>query len=408
MPTWDSLWTNVNLATMAAGDVPYGAIEKRCARGQGRADRLGRRGIGSAAPRCRRGGGRRGGWLTPGLIDCHTHLVFAGDRSGEFEQRLKGVSYEEIARAGGGIARTVAATRQAAHSELEDTAARRLACLLAEGVTTVEIKSGYGLDRITEIKMLEVARGSVKATLWTSAPPSLAPTPCRESSRTIAPATSTWCARRCCRRWPNAGSPMRSMRSARASRSPRTRWLACSKPPGRSACRSSCTPINSRISAALRSRRASARSQPIISSTPASRASRPWQRRARWRFCCLERSILCASASSPRRAVAPAWRAHRAGHRLQSRLLAHPVDPGHLNMACTLFGLTPEEALAGVTRHAARALGLDDRGTLAVGKRADLALWRIHRPAELSYWLGWAPLDLVLRGGRRRYPRATR
>jgi imidazolonepropionase len=79
-----------------------------------------------------------------------------------------------------------------------------------------------------------------------------------------------------------------------------------------------------------------------------------------------------------------------------------------LNLACTLFGLTPEEALAGVTRHGARALGLDNRGTLAVGKRADLALWRIHRPAELSYWFGFAPLELVLRGGQHSYPRATR
>ena len=113
MPTWDCLWTNVNLATMAEGGAPYGAIET----GRSRSRTGGS--PGSARRRiCRhRDAGEvvdgAGGWLTPGLIDCHTHLVFAGDRSGEFEQRLKGVSYEEIARAGGGIARTVAATRQA-------------------------------------------------------------------------------------------------------------------------------------------------------------------------------------------------------------------------------------------------------------------------------------------------------
>ena len=164
MPTWDSLWTNVNLATMAAGGAPYGAIENGALAVKD--ERIAWVGAASELPH--RDAGEvvdgAGGWLTPGLIDCHTHLVFAGDRSGEFEQRLKGVSYEEIARAGGGIARTVAATRQASHAELEDTAARRLECLLAEGVTTVEIKSGYGLDRATEIKMLEVARGSAPAT----------------------------------------------------------------------------------------------------------------------------------------------------------------------------------------------------------------------------------------------------
>ena len=159
MPTWDSLWTNVNLATMAAGGAPYGAIENGAL-----AIKDGRIAwVGAASELPHRDAGEvvdgGGGWLTPGLIDCHTHLVFAGDRSGEFEQRLQGVSYEEIARAGGGIARTVAATRQASRAELADAAARRLACLLAEGVTTIEIKSGYGLDRATEIKMLEVARG---------------------------------------------------------------------------------------------------------------------------------------------------------------------------------------------------------------------------------------------------------
>jgi imidazolonepropionase-like amidohydrolase len=124
MPTWDSLLTNVNLATMTEGGAPYGAIEHGAL-----AIRDGRIAwLGPAADLPAHGAREvidgAGGWLTPGLIDCHTHLVFAGDRSGEFEQRLTGTSYEAIARAGGGIARTVAATRQASHAELTDAAAR--------------------------------------------------------------------------------------------------------------------------------------------------------------------------------------------------------------------------------------------------------------------------------------------
>ena len=158
MPTWDTLCTSVNLATMTEGGAPYGAIENGAlAIKDARIAWLG-----AAADLPHRDAGEvidgAGGWLTPGLIDCHTHLVFAGDRSGEFEQRLMGASYEEIARAGGGIASTVAATRQASPRELAVSAGRRLACLLAEGVTTVEIKSGYGLDRDAENKMLVVAR----------------------------------------------------------------------------------------------------------------------------------------------------------------------------------------------------------------------------------------------------------
>ena len=241
---------------MAAGGAPYGAIENGALAIKG--GRIAWVGAASELPH--RDAGEvvdGGGWLTPGLIDCHTHLVFAGDRSGEFEQRLQACP-TRIARAGGGIARTVAATRQASRAELADAAARRLACLLAEGVTTIEIKSGYGLDRATEIKMLEVARGlgashavDVRTTfLGAHALP-----------KEFADDRAGYLDLVCTQVLPEVaerGSPMRSMRSARASRSPRTRWRGCFKPPGRSACGQAAR-RSARISAALRSRRALAR-----------------------------------------------------------------------------------------------------------------------------------------------------
>ncbi|HSA82738.1 MAG TPA: imidazolonepropionase, partial [Geminicoccaceae bacterium] len=158
MPMSDTVLSNVHLATMTEGHGAYGAIpDGALAIKDGRIAWLG-----AAVDLPKREAATvidgRGGWLTPGLIDCHTHLVFAGDRAGEFEQRLMGASYEEIARAGGGIASTVGATRKASAGELEASARRRLDALRADGVTTVEIKSGYGLDRDTEIRMLEVAR----------------------------------------------------------------------------------------------------------------------------------------------------------------------------------------------------------------------------------------------------------
>jgi imidazolonepropionase len=407
MPTWDSLLTNVNLATMAEGHAPYGAIEHGAlAIKNGRIAWLG------AAADLPRHDAREvidgaGGWVTPGLIDCHTHLVFAGDRSGEFEQRLTGTSYEAIARAGGGIARTVAATRQACHAELADAAARRLACLLAEGVTTVEIKSGYGLDRETEIKMLEVARGlgethpvQVRTTfLGAHALPKEYATDragyldlvCDEmlpevARRGLADAVDAFC----------EGIAFTPDEVARVFETAKALGL----------------PVKlhadqlSDLGGAALAARFGALSADHLEYTS-------------------EAGIRAMAAGGTVAVLLPG-----AFYTLRERqkppveqLRAHGVpialatdcNPGSspftsllaiLNLACNLFGLTPEEALAAVTCHAARALGLDDRGTLAVGKRADLALWRIHRPAELSYWLGFAPLETVLRDGRRSYPQA--
>ena len=409
MPTWDSLWTNVNLATMIEGGAPYGAIEQGAL-----AIREGRIAwVGAAADLPHRNAADlfdgEGGWLTPGLIDCHTHLVFAGDRSGEFEQRLMGASYEEIARAGGGIARTVAATRQASHADLKNAARRRLAALMAEGVTTVEIKSGYGLDRDTEIRMLEVARAlgeanpvDVRTTfLGAHALPreyaddraGYLDLVCNHvlpevARRGLADAVDAFCEG-------IAFSPDEVARVFEASR-------ALDLPVKLHA-----DQLSDLGGAALASR------FKALSADHLEYAS--------------EAGIRAMAAAGTVAVLLPGafytlrerqkppvelFRRHRV-----AMALATDCNPGSspvtslraiLNLGCNLFGLTPEEALAGVTRNAARALGLAGRGTLEIGKRADLALWRIHRPAELSYWFGFDPPAVILRDGQRADSRTPR
>jgi len=161
---WDALWVNAQLATMAPG-TPYGAImDGALAVKDGRIAWVGSRralpdgGIGGSIDATMNVHDAGGRWMTPGLIDCHTHIVYAGNRAREFELRLNGASYEAIARNGGGIAGTVAETRAATADALREQSAARLVPLLREGVTTIEIKSGYGLDLDTEAKMLQVAR----------------------------------------------------------------------------------------------------------------------------------------------------------------------------------------------------------------------------------------------------------
>ena len=158
MAHWDRLLTDARIATMERDVAPYGVIDDGAiAIADGTIAWVGEA---SSLPRDTADEtiSLAGGWVTPALIDCHTHLVFGGDRSAEFEQRLSGVSYEEIARAGGGILSTVHATRNSSSDELFESASKRLQMLQADGVATVEIKSGYGLDADTEIRMLEVAR----------------------------------------------------------------------------------------------------------------------------------------------------------------------------------------------------------------------------------------------------------
>ena len=409
MPTWDSLWTNVQLATMAEERGPYGAIpEAALAIRDGRIAWVGpEAGLPHRDAVALIDGG--GGWLSPGLIDCHTHLVFGGDRAAEFEQRLQGVSYEAIARAGGGIASTVRATRAASAEGLEQSARRRLNALRADGVTTIEIKSGYGLDRATELRMLEVARrlgrepGIEVRTTFLGAhalPP--------ESAHDRAGYLELVCERVL----PEVAK----------------RGLA-------DAVDAFCEKIAFRPAEVARVFEAAAR-HGLPVKLHADQLSDLGGAALAARYGALSADHLEYASAAGVRAMAAAGTVAvllpGAFYTLRERqrppvellrrhgvpiALATDCNPGSspvvsllavLNMGCTLFGLTPEEALAGVTRNAARALGLADRGTLAVGQRADLALWRIERPAELSYWLGLTPLEAVLEDGRRAYPMTCR
>jgi imidazolonepropionase len=409
MPMWDITLSNLHLATMTEGRGPYGAIaDGALAIADGRIAWLG-----PAADLPQGAAGTvidgRGGWLTPGLIDCHTHLVFAGDRAGEFEQRLMGTSYEEIARAGGGIASTVAATRKASAGELEASARQRLDALRAEGVTTFEIKSGYGLDRDTEIRMLEVARR-------------LGETPGIEVR------TSYLGAHALPREYAGNRGGYLDLVCERVLPEIAAAGLA-------DAVDAFCEGIAFTPDEVARVF-AAARHQGLPVKLHADQLSDLGGATLAARFDALsadhleyasEAGVAAMAAAGTVAVLLPgafytlretrqppieAFRRHGV-----PIALATDCNPGSspltsllaaLNLACTLFRLTPEEALAGVTRNAARALGLADRGTLEVGKRADLALWRIGRPAELSYWLGRSPLEVVLQDGRRSYPETTR
>jgi imidazolonepropionase len=405
MPSWDSLWTNVHVATMAEAHAPYGAV-----RAGALAVRDGRIAwLGAEAELPHRDAATlvdgRGGWLTPGLIDCHTHLVFAGDRAGEFEQRLQGTSYEAIARAGGGIASTVRATRAADAEALERSARRRLEALRADGVTTIEIKSGYGLDYETELRMLEVARrlgrdpGIDVRTTFLGAhalPPEYADDRagylelvCAQvlpevARRGLADAVDAFC----------EGIAFSPAEVARVFEAAGRHGLPV---------KLHADQLSDLGGAALAARFGA------LSADHLEYAS--------------EDGVRAMAAAGTVAVLLPgAFYTLRQDQRPPVELLrrhgvpialATDCNPGSspvvsllavLNMGCTLFGLTPEEALAGVTRNAARALGLADRGTLAIGQRADLALWRIERPAELSYWMGLAPLEAVLKDGQPAYP----
>jgi len=402
-PTWDSLWVNVNLASMAPGAGPYGAITGAALAVAGdRIAWLGRMADLPGAPATlarvvHDGAGR---WMTPGLIDCHTHLVFGGDRAREFELRLGGASYEEVARAGGGIVSTVRATREASEDELLATARARLAGFLREGVTTIEVKSGYGLATEAELKMLRVARrlGDIRpvavATSFLGAhalPPEFAGRQgayvdlvCDEmlpavAASGLADAVDAFCET-------IAFTPEETTRiftvATRLGLRVKLHADQLADLGGAALAAGfgalSADHLEYTSAASVRAMAGPGTVAVLLPGANYFLRERQMPPVAAFR----EAGVPIAIASNCNPGSAP----------VLSLLLM-------LSMAATLFRLTPEEALAGVTREAARALGLADRGILAPGMRADLALWDIEEPAELAYWIGRNPCRAVVSGG---------
>ena len=348
-----------------------------------------------------------GAWVTPGFIDCHTHLVFAGTRADEYALRLQGASYEDIARRGGGILATMRAVRAASEQQLLDESAPRLEALLAEGVTTVEIKSGYGLTLADEAKMLRVARTlgreypvTIRTTLLAAhtVPPEFSGR-AHDYIDTIADewlpalhgdklvdAIDVFCegigfniaqTERLFAAAQDLGVPVK-MHAEQLSRiggtQLATRFDALS-----------CDHLEyatAEDAAALGLARTTPVLLPIAHYCLGGNQIPPI---AAFRSCGVGMALAtdCNPGSAPG----------------SSLLLA-------MSMATRLFGLTAPEALAGVTRHAARALGLDEggdsprRGELAVGAAADFVVWNVSAIEELGYWIGFNPCQQVVRAGR--------
>ena len=407
---WQTLFINVNLATMTDGANSYGVIENAAlAISEGKIAWLGK--VSDLPNSLLEVGDKesafelidgKGQWLTPGLVDCHTHLVYGGNRANEFEMRLQGKSYQEIANAGGGIVSTVSATRKASEEELLASALPRLTALHQQGVTSVEIKSGYGLDTTNEIKMLKVAGQlaellpvTVKRTFlgahalpieYKAKPEEYVDLVCNEmipqvAKETLADAVDVFCE--------GIGFSVEQTK----------RVFAAAKAHG--------LPI--KIHAEQLSNRGGtelAAQYNALSSDHIEFLD--------------EAGIKAMNAADMTAVLLPgAFYFLRETQLPPIDLLrkyqvpmaiATDANPGSspinniqlmLNMACTLFRLTPSEALAGVTCHGAKALGLaEQKGQLTLGFDADIAMWNIEQPAELCYQFGVNPLVGLFKAGK--------
>ena len=380
----DAVWLNAKLATMTGAVIRDGAL----ATSGGRISWVGERHQWNEKARSEHDG--RGAWILPAFIDCHTHLVYAGNRAHEFELRLKGASYEEIAKAGGGILSTVRATRGASEKELVAAAQRRLSRWVAEGATVVEVKSGYGLDRDTELKMLRVARLLAGVTVRTTflgahtlpeeyqgRADAYIDFVCEEvlpaaAEEKLVDAVDVFCER------------------IAFSRAQTARVFDCAKRLGLPV-KLHADQLSDLGGAALAAEYGALSADHLEYSSEQGVAALAHAGSVAvllpGAFYFLREARLPPIAALRRNGVPIALATdHNPGSSpLSSPLLA-------MNMACTLFRLTPEEALAGFTRNAARALGMQaTHGTLEVGKAADFALWEIDSPAELVYAIGAAP-----------------
>ena len=400
--TWDGLAVGVSLATLDA-EAGYGAIEDGAlAWRDGILAYAGPRAGLPAGAEARNTHDFGGGWITPGLVDCHTHLVFAGNRAGEFEMRLQGASYESIARAGGGILSTVHAVRRASEDELFEQSLPRARALLRDGTTTVEIKSGYGLDLANERKMLRVARrigeslGIGVRTTYLGAhalPPEFA----NDADGYIAHAIEWLVALHeeglvdavdafCEGIGFNPAQTRRMFEAASALGLP---------------VKLHADQLSDLEGAGLVAEYGGLSADHIEHSSEASvRAMAKAGTVA---------VLLPGAFHVLRETVLPPLDALRA-HRVPMAV-ATDCNPGTsplqsmrqaMQLACTHFRLAPEEALRGATVHAARALGLPDRGVLRAGMRADFVHWRVTRPAELCYWLGGDLAGAVFIAGKKK------
>jgi imidazolonepropionase len=400
----DTVWLNARLATLAPTQPGLGILESGAiAARQGRIAFVGPQ---AELPAAWRNGARvvdcEGRWITPALIDCHTHLVYGGDRAHEFELRLAGASYEEIARAGGGILSTVRATRAASEDELVGSALKRLDALIAEGVGTIEVKSGYGLDLDAERKSLRAARRLaeqrevvIRATFLGAhaLPPEFAnkrdayvayvadtmiPTLADEG---LIDAVDGFCER-------IAFTPNEIARVFTAAK---------------------CAGLPVKLHADQLSNSGGASLAAEFGALSADHLEYTDEDGvAAMAKAGVVAVLLPGAYYMLRERQAPPVALMRK-HRVPMAV-ATDSNPGTspmtslllaLNMAATLFGLTVDECLAGATRNAARALGLaGETGTLEAGKWADLAIWAIERPAELVYRLGFNPLHARVWRGR--------
>ncbi|PBB79655.1 imidazolonepropionase [Mesorhizobium sp. WSM3879] len=390
------LWRNARLATMTEGAAGLGIVEKGAIAARdglivyagSEADLPAAAGQGGETVDC------QGRWITPGLIDCHTHLVYAGNRANEFEMRLAGATYEEVARAGGGIVSSVKSLRAASEDELVSQTLPRLDALMAEGITTVEVKSGYGLDADNEKKSLRAARRLASErpiTILTTCLAAHALPPEARGDKdafidlvagTILPAVAAekladavdgFC----------EGIAFSPEQIARVFDKAKALGLPV---------KLHADQLSNLHGAALAARYGALSADHLEYTDEEGAAAMAGSGTVA--------TILPGAYYFIRETKRPPVELFRR-HGVKMAV-ATDSNPGTspltsllltMNMAATLFGLTVDECLAGVTREAARALGLLDRtGTLEAGKSADLAVWDIERPAELVYRMGFNPL----------------